>query len=449
MSDDTTTWLKKNPVNNPLRRSLKTSLRFHVNTSEMDGSIISNKDNFKNPQVFIPRMLQRPSFHSKKIIGGEFKVPSNNSIEKKSVTKSNSKVGKTFELRKSFLPVCKGKIQSNENHNNTRSDIIPRGSFLPKNSAKRNTTKRELIQKIVEASRNANVDSQQKILTELPDENSVIRSILKKKRNSLIRKSLQGSKEKKKIKGAKKVLFQGFHDDDNTSRLLNKENENSLSMIQNQSDDSEFISLDEPTVFLNFPKSSSSPKTNVIKMEHELLQLNDSNLSKENSNSIKNKLINIFNDYSNNLNDIETMRNSLENSFGIYVEQSLKFHTELMNYMDVKKETYEKLKKLRNDMEKNIKCLFPQESMNLNLKSCHVDANDDDNNSLINCDLKKKEKRYDKIKMSDKSKMIKKNQGCKTNNNSTTKYKLGLYMEKDNNNIIFGEKNNFSIIKEN
>ena len=59
MSDDTTTWLKKNPVNNPLRRSLKTSLRFHVNTSEMDGSIISNKDNFKNPQVFIPRMLRK------------------------------------------------------------------------------------------------------------------------------------------------------------------------------------------------------------------------------------------------------------------------------------------------------------------------------------------------------------------------------------------------------
>ena len=55
--------------------------------------------------IFYYLFSERPSFHSKKIIGGEFKVPSNNSIEKKSVTKSNSKGGKTFELRKSFLPV--------------------------------------------------------------------------------------------------------------------------------------------------------------------------------------------------------------------------------------------------------------------------------------------------------------------------------------------------------
>lgn len=61
MSDDTTNWLKKSSDINPLRRSLKTSLRFHVNNSEMDASIITSSEN-NNPKIFIPRMLGKLIF---------------------------------------------------------------------------------------------------------------------------------------------------------------------------------------------------------------------------------------------------------------------------------------------------------------------------------------------------------------------------------------------------
>lgn len=237
-------------------------------------------------------------------------------------------------------------------------------------------------------------------------ESSIIRSILKKKRASLGRRSQ--TSDQKGTKATKKVLFEMFEN----VEVEDKENELSLSVIKNQSD-SDFGPLDEPTVFLNFPKSrllESSPMENIK-------DVNSSNFMRPescgNANIVGN-ILKVWKDYMENFNILRSERNSLENSFQIYVDQSLTFQNQLKSYFKTRDEIYNKFSELEAEVEENLRKTLENGNEKVFPKSRK--------NSLEG----KSREKLDKIKLSEKSKAIKKSTG-----KSNRILKTDLWMEAD------------------
>ncbi|KAK6640958.1 hypothetical protein RUM44_012656 [Polyplax serrata] len=399
MTDDTTTWLKKNPSTNPLRRSLKTSLRFHVNASEMDGSIMSNTTNGKDQQIHIPRMFQRPSMRMRMM--NEFKVPSivtpRNEIKltarlkgiPETNTNSNSKIKTAIVPRKSCLPIkSKPEIVTSE------TTGIIRPSFMTRNSARKNNFRRE-IQKMVEASQNN--QGRLKVNTVTSADGSVVRSILKKKRVSL-RNSGQSS-DSKKSKTVKKVLFEGF----GNSSILGKENESiAVSPIIKQPG-CEFEMLDDPTECFNFSKTKyleSSPKVPVVDAMSQIKQENPTQVNNLNT------ILKNWKSYLNNMNNLQSMRITLSESIKVHMEQSLLLQNQWKSYIKSCDEIYEELDRLGKEVEQNF-----------------VQTNDEEDSSFQGVEKKTRVK-TEKIRLSDRSKAIKRGTG-----KSYSALKAGLWLD--------------------
>lgn len=62
MGDDSDSdWLKKNPVRNPIRMSLRRSNRFFPRSPDMDASLISNpgKQNQNQQLLAVPKLISK------------------------------------------------------------------------------------------------------------------------------------------------------------------------------------------------------------------------------------------------------------------------------------------------------------------------------------------------------------------------------------------------------
>lgn len=60
MGDDSDNdWLKKNPVGNPIRMSLRRSNRFFPRSPDMDASLISNPGKKNQQLLAVPRMMSK------------------------------------------------------------------------------------------------------------------------------------------------------------------------------------------------------------------------------------------------------------------------------------------------------------------------------------------------------------------------------------------------------
>lgn len=268
MGDDTDSdWLKKKPISNPIRMSLRRSNRFFPRSPDMDASLISNHGKQNQQSLAVPRIIRRTSINLERLKEMKFKVPAPPSAvqEKANVKKQTMGIPRPYGaargrqstvgtgMRNSFRPNMNQAIPKN-NDPGIKSKPPQRPSFVfgPRKSTFVPTSanrKPNIVERLVKLSEScAKYDSERSILESsrlinqsTPNDPSAPRSILKqtqsaKKRQLALSRSKLETTEKPKA--AKKV---NFNEKENVAKETKKPEEK-IPQIE------DFSALEESTI---------------------------------------------------------------------------------------------------------------------------------------------------------------------------------------------------------